>query len=100
MPVGFLLSVKEAIELTIGWIFNSSWLPPKDFELLRWLIAPGYGYGIILVSLALLELIIPQERRRWSRASRLSGTYLVLAGKMSVYVLLITPLFRHGWISL
>ena len=51
----------SSIELAIGWIFSSSWLPPKDFEFFRWLIIPGYGYGFILIGFAILELIIPER---------------------------------------
>jgi sterol desaturase/sphingolipid hydroxylase (fatty acid hydroxylase superfamily) len=95
-----LSAIAAKFAMLIGWIFSPSWLPPKDFELVRWLFVPGYGYGIVLVAMAILEFVIPQERRRWSRASLLSGTYLLLAGKMVVYVFVVTPLFRNAWVYL
>jgi sterol desaturase/sphingolipid hydroxylase (fatty acid hydroxylase superfamily) len=87
-------------EAGLGWIFSSSWLPPKDFQLLRWLFVPGYGYGFVFVLFALLEWLVPQERRLWNRRSLLSGTYILLAAKMSVYAVIVTPLFRNGWVHL
>ncbi|MBV8843435.1 MAG: sterol desaturase family protein [Bryobacterales bacterium] len=86
------------MEATIGWMFSPSWLPPKDFELLRWLFVPGGGYGFVLVGLALLELLIPQNRRRWTRASLLSGAYLLMAGKLGIYTVAVTPLIRKLWL--
>ena len=94
----FVQSLVKAIELAVGWIFSPSWLPPKDFQLLRWLFVPGYGYGFILVGLAILELLRPQQRRTWNRASLLSATYLMLAGKMGLYTIVITPLIRNTWV--
>ena len=88
------------LELAIGWVFSPSWLPPQDFVFLRWLFVPGYGYGFVLIALAMLELVIPQERRPWNRGSLLSGTYLMLAGKMTLYVVVITPLIRNTWLYL
>jgi sterol desaturase/sphingolipid hydroxylase (fatty acid hydroxylase superfamily) len=88
------------LELAVGWVFSPSWLPPKDFELFRWLVVPGYGYGFVLIGFAILELIAPQNRRPWNRASLLSGTYLVLAGKLVLYTVVITPLIRKAWIYL
>jgi sterol desaturase/sphingolipid hydroxylase (fatty acid hydroxylase superfamily) len=88
------------IALAIGWIFSPSWLPPRDFDFLKWLVAPGYGYGFVLISFAVLELILPHQRRPWSRATLLSGTYLLLAGKMGLYAVLITPLLRNAWVYL
>jgi sterol desaturase/sphingolipid hydroxylase (fatty acid hydroxylase superfamily) len=90
----------KALEAGIGWIFSPSWLPPRDFEFLRWLVIPGYGYGFILVVFGLLELIIPRDRRPWGRATLLSGTYVLLAGKMGVYTIVITPLIRNTWVYL
>jgi sterol desaturase/sphingolipid hydroxylase (fatty acid hydroxylase superfamily) len=92
--------VSRILELIVGWVFSPSWLPPKDFEFVRWLFVPGYGYGFVLVALALLELIVPQDRRPWNRASLLSGTYLMFAGKMTLYVFVVTPVFRNGWVYL
>jgi sterol desaturase/sphingolipid hydroxylase (fatty acid hydroxylase superfamily) len=97
---GVIHAIVNYLGVGIGWIYSPSWLPPKDFDLLRWLFVPGHGYGFVLVALAILELIAPQDRRRWSRASLLSGTYLMLAGKMVVYVFLVTPLIRNGWVYL
>ncbi len=88
------------MELAIGWVFSPSWLPPKDFEFLRWLVVPGYGYGFVLIAMAILELIRPQDRRPWSRSSLLSSTYLLLAGKLTIYVIVITPLVRNTWVYL
>jgi sterol desaturase/sphingolipid hydroxylase (fatty acid hydroxylase superfamily) len=96
----FLYALAGKIGVLIGWIFSPSWLPPKDFDLVHWLFVPGYGYGVVLLAMATLEFFIPQERRRWTRASLLSGTYLILAGKMVIYVFLITPLFRNIWVYL
>ena len=90
--------VAKKLELAIGWVFSPSWLPPQDFVFLRWLIVPGYGYGFILITLAILEMIVPYQRRPWNRASWLSGTYLLLAGKMGIYTVLITPLIRNAWV--
>lgn len=95
-----LHSIARTLELAIGWVFSASWLPPKDFQFFRWLFVPGYGYGFILVTLGILELIIPYHRRPWGRATVLSGTYLMLAGKMVVYALLVTPLVRKGYLYL
>ena len=88
------------LELVVGWVFSPSWLPPQDFQFLRWLVVPGYGYGFVLITIAILELIIPQERRRWNRASLLSGTYLLFAGKMTLYALVVAPLMRNTWVYL
>ncbi len=93
-------SVFRAFELAVGWVFSPAWLPPKDFQFFRWLVVPGYGYGFVLVGLGILELVIPQERRPWNRATLLSGTYLALAGKMGVYSLIVTPALRKGWLYL
>src|SRR5215469_8146354 len=90
----------KSFEAAIGWIFSPSWLPPKDFELLRWLFVPGGGYGFVLVGLALLELLIPQNRRKWTRASTLSATYLLMAGKLGIYTVVVTPLIRKVWLYL
>src|SRR5690242_6920352 len=88
------------LELFVGWVFSPSWLPPKDFQFFRWLFVPGYGYGFVLVGLALLELLRPQIRRGWNRATLLSGTYLLLSGKMGVYAFVVTPALRKGWLYL
>ena len=72
----------NAIEAAVGWIFSPSWLPPKDFEFFRWLIVPGYGYGFVLIVIAILELVLPQDRRPWGRHTLLSSTYLVFTGKL------------------
>jgi sterol desaturase/sphingolipid hydroxylase (fatty acid hydroxylase superfamily) len=96
----FVQKLAKILEAAIGWIFSPSWLPPQDFAFLRWLFVPGYGYGFILVCFAVLELIIPRDRRPWGRASLLSGTYLVLAGKMGVYAIVVTPLIRKIWLNL
>ena len=96
----FVHELAKALETIVGWAFSPSWLPPKDFEFFRWLIVPGFGYGFILIVFALLELILPRDRRPWSRASLLSGTYVMLAGKMGLYALVITPLIRNTWVYL
>ena len=49
-----IFSVARTLELAVGWIFSPSWLPPKDFQFLRWLIVPGYGYGFVLIALGVL----------------------------------------------
>jgi sterol desaturase/sphingolipid hydroxylase (fatty acid hydroxylase superfamily) len=91
-------SMARKLELLIGWVFSPSWLPPQDFELVRWLFVPGYGYGFVLITFALLELFLPQVRRQWSRSSLLSSTYLLLAGKMTLYAVVVTPLIRNIWV--
>ncbi len=96
----FIHLLARQMELAVGWVFSPSWLPPKDFEFFRWLVVPGYGYGFVLIAFAIWEFIRPQDRRPWNRASLLSGTYLLLAGKLSVYVLVITPLVRNTWVYL
>ena len=93
-------AILHALELALGWIFSPEWLPPKDFEFLKWLIVPGYGYGFLLIAFALLEFLLPQQKRPWSRATLLSGTYLVFGAKLGVYTLLVTPLIRQGWLFL
>ena len=93
-------AIVSALGAAVGWVFSPSWLPPKDFELFRWLIVPGYGYGIVLVALAVAELVFPQVRRPWSRRSSLSATYLVLTGKLGFYGLIVAPLMRHIWLEL
>ena len=99
MP-GIFEPILNALELFVGWVFSSSWLPPKDFELLKWLIVPGFGYGFVLLLFALLELIIPDQKRPWGRASVLSATYLLLAGKLGFYALIVAPAMRKGWLYL
>lgn len=94
----WMQSVAHTLELAVGWIFSPSWLPPKDFEFLRWLIVPGYGYGFLLIGFALAEFLLPAQKRPWNRATLLSTTYLLLAGKMGVYTLVVTPLIRKGWL--
>lgn len=96
----WLQSLGHELGMAVGWIFSPSWLPPKDFQLLRWLVVPGYGYGFLILLFAALEYFRPQQQRKWSRSSLLSATYLVLAAKMGFYGLLVVPLMRHGWISL
>jgi len=93
-----LYSIGQSLEAFVGWIFSPAWLPPKDFQFFRWLVVPGYGYGFVLVGLAILEVIRPQVRRPWNRATILSGTYLLFAGKMALYAFLVTPLLRKGWL--
>lgn len=93
-------SFGRAFELGVGWIFSPSWLPPKDFELFRWLIIPGFGYGLVLVGLGILELVIPHQRRPWSRDTLLSATYLLFAGKLGLYAFVIVPLVRNTWVAL
>jgi hypothetical protein len=96
MNLHLLHSLVRTLELALGWVLSPSWLPPKDFQLMRWLITPGYGYGFLLITFAMFELAIPQDRRRWSRASLLSGTYVVLAAKMGVYAMFIAlRLLKH-----
>lgn len=96
-------SVLEAawggLEGFVGWVFSPSWLPPEDFELYRWLFTPGFGYGFLLIAIALWELVRPQHRRTWTRSSCVSGTYLLLAGKTGVYALVVTPLLRRLWVG-
>ena len=94
------LAVARALELAIGWVFSSSWLPPQDFEFFKWLIIPGYGYGFILITLGICELIRPQDIRPWSRKSLLSGTYLIFAGKLSTYSIIVAPAIRQLWLYL
>jgi len=96
----WLLTVGHALESAVGWIFSSHWLPPKDFEFFKWLVVPGYGYGIVLVGLGLAELIIPEQRRPWGRASLLSATYLLFAGKLGFYAFIVTPAIRKAWLYL
>jgi sterol desaturase/sphingolipid hydroxylase (fatty acid hydroxylase superfamily) len=96
----FVHAVLAKIGLAVGWIFSPSWLPPRDFEFFKWLVVPGYGYGFVLISIAILELILPHQPRRWNRATLLSSTYLLLAGKTGFYAILITPLLRNTWVYL
>lgn len=91
-------AARHWLVMALGWVFSPSWIPPKDFSIFRWLVVPGYGYGILLVAIGLAELLFPQVRRPWSRKSVLSGTYLLLASKMGVYALVLTPLFRKAWL--
>jgi sterol desaturase/sphingolipid hydroxylase (fatty acid hydroxylase superfamily) len=93
-------TIVRLLELAVGWVFSSSWLPPQDFQFFRWLFIPGYGYGFLLVTAGILELLYPHHRRPWSRASLLSGTYLLLVGKIGVYMLVVAPLARQAWIYL
>lgn len=95
-----LHKILKTLELFVGWVFSPQWLPPKDFEFYRWLFTPGYGYGVVLVLFAVLEMVIPRDRRRLNRATWLSGTYLLFAGKTGIYALVIVPLFRQGWLYL
>jgi sterol desaturase/sphingolipid hydroxylase (fatty acid hydroxylase superfamily) len=88
----------KLFESLVGWIFSPNWLAPKDFELLHWLFVPGGGYGFVLVGLGLLELLMPQNRRSWNRASTLSFTYLLMAGKLGIYTVVVTPLIRKAWL--
>lgn len=92
-------AVIRAVELFVGWVFSSEWLPPKDFVLWKWLILPGFGYGFVLVMAAIAELVRPAQRRRWGRSTLLSGTYLVLAGKLGLYSFLVVPAIRKAWIA-
>lgn len=98
--IDFLHAIARSFELAVGWMFSSEWLPPTDFRFFRWLVVPGYGYGFVLLMFCLLEFIIPQQRRPWSRLTLLSGTYVVFAGKMSVYAFLVTPAMRKAWLYL
>jgi sterol desaturase/sphingolipid hydroxylase (fatty acid hydroxylase superfamily) len=95
-----LHSIWRALQLAVGWMFSASWLPPMDFKLYQWLIVPGFGYGFVLVLFAILELIIPQERRPWNRKTLLSGTYLLFAGKMGLYAVVMSPAMRKAWLYL
>lgn len=90
--------IYRAIELAVGWVFSSQWLPPTDFELYKWLIVPGFGYGFVLVGFGLAELLIPQDKRPWGRKSLLSATYLIFAGKLGIYAFLLTPAMRKAWL--
>ena len=45
MPA-FVHEIAKTLEAIVGWIFSPSWLPPKDFEFFKWLIVPGFGYGL------------------------------------------------------
>jgi len=94
----WLRAAWELIASAIGWVFSPSWIPPKDFSVLHWLFVPGYGYGFVLIAIGLLELVLPQQRRPWSRKSLLSGTYVLLGAKMGIYAILVTPLIRNAWV--
>ena len=96
--VELVQSVWHALELAMGWILSPEWLPPKDFELLRWLIVPGFGYGALLVLIGVLELIVPKDRRPWGRETALSATYLLFAGKVGFYGFVVAPLIRNAWV--
>ncbi len=98
--IEWLHGIGRALEQFIGWIFSPSWLPPQDFQFYRWLVVPSYGYGSLLIAFALFEFFLPAQRRPWNRASLLSGTYLLFAGKLGLYAALITPLIRNGWVTL
>ena len=98
LPV--LQAAWRGLELAVGWIFSSSWLPPTDFRLYKWLFVPGFGYGAVMVGFALFELLRPQQRRPWNRAAALSGTYLLFAGKLGLYSVIVTPAFRKAWLAL
>jgi sterol desaturase/sphingolipid hydroxylase (fatty acid hydroxylase superfamily) len=90
----------RAIEVAVGWVFSPEWLPPTDFKLLKWLVIPGFGYGIVYVMFGVGELIWPAARRPWSRKSLLSVTYLLLAGKLGFYTLIVAPAMRKAWLYL
>jgi sterol desaturase/sphingolipid hydroxylase (fatty acid hydroxylase superfamily) len=96
----FLQTIGHALESAVGWVFSSNWLPPTDFVFYKWLVVPGFGYGFILIGLGLAELIIPQDRRPWGRASLLSATYLLFAGKLGIYAFIVTPAIRKVWLYL
>jgi len=98
--LGLLQKIVDGLELFVGWVFSSAWLPPKDFVLWKWLVVPGFGYGIVLVAIAIAEQFRPAEKRSWARRSLLSGTYLVLAGKLGTYAFLVVPLLRKAWLAL
>jgi sterol desaturase/sphingolipid hydroxylase (fatty acid hydroxylase superfamily) len=94
----WIMRLAAAVEMGVGWIFSPSWLPPGDFEILRWLVVPGYGYGFLIILFAALELLIPQSRRPWNRATILSGTYVLLGAKMGVYAVIVAPAIRQLWL--
>jgi sterol desaturase/sphingolipid hydroxylase (fatty acid hydroxylase superfamily) len=94
-----LQAVGKAAEMALGWIFSPHWLPPQDFRFFKWLVVPGYGYGFVLVGIALLELVLPQQRRPWSRKTLLSSTYIVFTGKLGLYSFLVAPLMRQAWVA-
>src|SRR5262245_41583926 len=95
-----LHSLVRLVEMFVGWVFSPSWLPPKDFQLLRLLVVPGYGYGAVLLFLGALELFMPHHERPWNRATLLSATYLLLAGKMTFYSVILTPILRNAWVGM
>lgn len=90
--------VAQLLSAAVGWAVGSSWLPPRDFEFLRWLLVPGYGYGFLLVAFALAELVMPEQKRPWTRRTGLSATYLMVSAKLGVYSLLVAPALRHLWL--
>jgi sterol desaturase/sphingolipid hydroxylase (fatty acid hydroxylase superfamily) len=96
----FTYWMASSLQVAIGWVFSSSWLPPEDFRFFRWLVVPGYGYGFVLITFSALELIIPQDLRPWNRSTLLTATYLMFTGKMGIYVLVVTPLVRDTWLYL
>jgi sterol desaturase/sphingolipid hydroxylase (fatty acid hydroxylase superfamily) len=94
----WLRTIYDALGTGVGWVFSKTWLPPKDFDLWTWLVVPGGGYGCVLIAFGLAELVFPQQKRPWNRATLLSSTYLLFTGKLGLYVLLVTPVFRKAWL--
>jgi len=95
-----LHSIVHVLDLAVGWIFSASWLPPGDFKFYRWLIVPGYGYGFVLITFGIAELLRPAQPRPWSRRTLLSGTYLLFAGKIGIYAIVVVPAMRKAWLAL
>ncbi|MBK8180769.1 MAG: hypothetical protein IPK67_18120 [Planctomycetes bacterium] len=87
----WLRTIYDALGTGVGWVFSKTWLPPKDFDLWTWLVVPGGGYGCVLIAFGLAELVFPQQKRPWNRATLLSSTYILFTGKLGLYVLLVTP---------
>jgi sterol desaturase/sphingolipid hydroxylase (fatty acid hydroxylase superfamily) len=93
----WMLAIGRGLEIAVGWIFSPTWLPPRDFDLLGWMLAP---FGLLFITLAVLEVVIPQQRRPWSRSTLLTGMYVAFSAKIAFYAFLVAPALRQAWLGL
>lgn len=92
-----LKSTWHSIERFVGWVFSPEWLPSGDFQLYDWLFGKGGAWGVVLLAFALAELVIPQEKRPWNRSTVLSSTYLLFTGKLTLFAVVLAPLWSKLW---
>ena len=90
-------NLSQAIQNAIGWILSESWIPPRDFELLKWLSWPTYG--AIMLGVVALELIRPYQRHKFGRETVLTGIYFVFAFKVTIFVVLLVPALTAVWVN-